>query len=82
MHNIMQIRVKKKNDFDRGMIVGYLRKCFPACPLLLKNKEHAVCGSYVGKKALLIRLIQATVTEITMHYSSGMQKSISEHTTN
>ena len=59
-----------------------------------KNKKHPVSSSYLGRNALLInergqkrraRLVEAermvTVMQITTHYNSGMQKSISEHTT-
>ena len=55
-----------------------------------RNKKHPVSSSSVGKNALLMgevraRLVKAdrkaTVTQMTRHYNSGMQKSISEHTT-
>ena len=47
---------------------------------------HPVSGISVGGKSLrMARLVQAkrkaTVTQITMFYNSGMQKSISEHNT-
>ena len=55
----------------------------------MKNKKHPVSSS-VGKNALLMRGIRGegpdcskltvTVMQITTHYS-GVQKSISEHTT-
>ena len=56
-----------------------------------KNKRYPVSGISVGKNTLLMRgqwrrarLIKAdrkvTVTQITAHYNSGTQKSISEHT--
>ena len=55
-----------------------------------KTFKNPVSSSYVGKNALIMkgqrrraRLVEAdqrpTVTQITTHYNSGMQKSISEH---
>ena len=58
-----------------------------------KNKKNPVSSSSVGRNHVLnergqrrrSRLVKAdrkvTVTQITTHYNSGMQKRISEHTT-
>ena len=53
-----------------------------------KNRKHPLSSSSAGKNALLVRRrarpVEAdrelAVTQITTHYSSGVQKSISEHT--
>ena len=57
----------------------------------VKNKKHPVSSSSVGRNSVVnergqrrrARLVKAdrkvTVTQITTHYNSGMQKSISEH---
>ena len=63
------------------------------CREWCEKKKHPVSSSSAGQKCLVnergqrrrARLVKAdrkvTVMQITTHYNSGMQKSISEHTT-
>ena len=74
-------------------LLGYSRPAGSrVCRECCRKTKHPVSSSSVGKKHLVnergqrrrARQVAAdrkvTVTQITMHYNSGMQKSTSEHT--